>query len=273
MSEQIDLGHGIVVTCGTLVSPARPETFPAFADSKPMLTMDQTRDLLADKDRTPAVTLFPAAQWIANQGGRGSCNGYAGAKALQRARVKRGLPLVKLSGEGLYAQINGGRDQGSMLDDGMKCMIDSGVPPEDMVPHEEYLWSKISQEAKAACGRFRAHEAYRVDTDEEMACGIALGYVGVIAVHVTNAYNRIDADGVVSATDGPGNHAVCVEDARWRDNEFQYLVPGSWGLQLHDQGRGWHSWRRHLRTTVTYHAFYLIRSVSEDTNNPLPEVQ
>lgn len=266
---------GEQIALGLLVPESRPLTFPAYADSgQPMYTRDQKIALINDPKRMKAQTWFPNSVYIKSQGGRGSCNGYAGAKALERARVKRGLKHVPLSGEGLYAQINGQRDAGSMLDDGMKALVEKGVPPESMVPHQEYLWRNISAEARAAMPRFKALECYRVDTSDELESGLCAGFVGVIAVHANNAFNRLDGDARVSPTDGPGNHAVGVDDIRIHSNgEFEFDMFNSWGLRYGREGRGWVSWSRHLRTTSRYHAFYLIRSTNDDPqgDNP-PEV-
>lgn len=272
MSMQFYEYDGQAFALGCQVPSVRPTTFPAYADSQPMFTRKQLEEIYGDPKRTKARVLFDAQQYIRSQGGRGSCNGYAGAKTLEKTRVKRGLKHVPLSGEGLYAQINRGQDHGSMLDDGMKALCDNGVPPEDLVPHEEYLWGRISAEAKAACVRFKAFECYRADSEDELVSGLAAGFLGVIAVHVANGFSRLDSDGRVTPTDGPGNHAVGVDDFRPFQGQWEFDMVNSWGLQYGQQGRGWVSWQRHLRTTSRYHAFYLIRSTLDDPQgvNPPP---
>lgn len=263
---------GNLFPLGCLVPDRRPETFPAYADSQPMFTRDQKLDLLRDPKRMGATLWFPNSIYIKSQGGRGSCNGYAGAKALERARVKRGLRHIPLSGEGLYAQINGGRDGGSMLDDGMKAITERGVPPESLVPHQEYLWRNISEEARQAMPRFKAVECYRVDTSDELESGLCAGFVGVVAVHVTNAFMTLEADGSVFPTDGPGNHAVGVDDIRWTGKEFEFWMFNSWGLRYGREGRGWLSWSRHFRSPSRHHAFYLIRSTTDDPQGVNPPI-
>ena len=254
---------------GLLVPDSRPMGFPAFADKQKLYTRREIQEILADGCRTTSRHQF-GPDWIKFQGNRGSCNGYAGAGALERARVKRGLDHVVLSGEGLYAQINRGKDQGSLLEDGMEKLCGVGIPPESMVPHEEYLWSNVSNEAKQACARFRALECYRVDTEEELASGLAAGFVGVIAVHANDAFMRLDGSGRVSPTDGPGNHAVGVDDVRIFGDEYEFDMFNSWGTKYGQDGRGWISWKRHLKTTVRYHSFYLIRSTTDDPDAKNP---
>jgi len=264
--------NGEVFALGCLVPEVRPTTFEAYADSQPMFTRAQLEEIYGDPKRTKARVLFDAKQYIKSQGKLGSCNGYAGAKSLEKARVKRGLPHIALSGEGLYAQINGGQDHGSLLDKGMQALCDNGIPPEEMVAHEEFLWSRVSSEAKDACKRFKAFECYRADSEDELSSGLAAGFLGVIAVHVTNGFTTLDSAGRVTPTDGPGNHAVGVDDFRIFNGNIEYDMVNSWGLTYGEQGRGWVSWTRHLRTTSRNHAFYLIRSTMDDPNgvNPPP---
>ena len=261
-----------VFLLGCVPEDKRPETFAAYADNQPMWTKEQKLEHLRNPSRMSATMWFPNSAYIKSQGGRGSCNGYAGAKALERARVKRGLRHIPLSGEGLYAQINDGRDAGSHLDRSMNALVKNGVPPESLVPHQEYLWNRISEEARQAMPRFKAIECYRVDTSDELESGLCAGFVGVVAVHVTNAFTRLDSDGSVYPTDGPGNHAVGVDDIRWNGKEFEFWMFNSWGLRYGQEGRGWLSWTRHFRNSSRYHAFYLIRSTIDDPQGVNPPI-
>lgn len=259
---------------GLRVPAKRPESLPRVRDAITRLNRNDILEVLNDPQRFAGRDRF-GPEYIKHQGNRGSCNGYAGAKALERARVIAGQPYVALSGEGLYAQINDGRDMGSGLQEGMDALISRGTCPEDLVPREEHLWRRISEQAKQAMSRFRIakDEAYRVDEDLELAWGLANGFVGVVAVHANNNFDRLDGDGVVTSTHGVGNHAVGVDDARWFGDEFQFDMFNSWGLNYGWQGRGWLSWKRHFTKTIQYHTFYLIRATTEDTKDSevLPE--
>jgi hypothetical protein len=257
---------------GLLVPEKRPLTTPRLRDVIPLLNRKEIEEIIRDPKRVAGRNLF-GPKVIKHQGSRGSCNGYAGAKALQRSRVLQGMPHVELSGEGLYAQINDGRDRGSGLQEGMEALLKNGVPPEAMVPREEYLWSRITEEAKRACSRFRAAECHRADDEDELATGLALGFVGVVAVHANNAFMRLDGNGIVNPADGVGNHSVGVDDLTIIGGEYAFDMFNSWGLTYGDQGRGLLTWRRHFRTPSRHHAFYLIRAAHSDPegiNPPIP---
>lgn len=256
---------------GCLVPDSKPQRIAAYEDSQPMLSKQEIVDLVQNENRTPARKRFPAEQWIRNQGGRGSCNGYAGAWALARARVMAGLPFEPLSGEYLYSMINGGRDSGSMLDDGMEKIQSDGVARESLVKHESYLWNQMSQEARQDAERFKAFECYAARTEMGWASGLALGWVGVCATHYTNAMMRLN-NGVSAESHGPGNHAECCQDiVILSGDEFGYDLANSHGLRVLDKGQHIVTWKKHLSSTTRNHVFYLIRGVTDDPQNPAPE--
>lgn len=269
-NERIELYTGEIVGTGLWVPDVKPTAFALFCDSVPMLTHEQVLRLINDPQRRMGRKRFDSS-WIGNQGGFGSCNGYAGAKALQRSRVMGGRSRVDLSGEGLYAQINDGRDQGSGLQEGMECLCENGVPPESMIPpRSTYRWDKINQEAKDARSRFKADECYRAESDEELAVGVALGFMAVVAVQANDSFQNLDDNGIASDTDGPGNHAVGVDDVRFFAGEYQYDFYNSWGLNYGDKGRAFLSWRRHFGGPSRNHAFYLIRTANDDPQGDNP---
>ena len=250
---------GEIVGTGLLMPAKRPETFAPFRLSVGAKTPEQIIELINAR-ATPAIEWFPAQQWIRNQGQRSSCNGWAAAGALRRSIFKAGGKDVPLSGADLYSQINGGRDAGSMLDKGMHAMVKTGCAPESMVNPMTFRENEINMEAKRQRENFRAGECHRVDEELELAAGLAMGYVGVVAVHYQGNYNRLDSNGVAYPCPGPGNHAVGVEDVRWRNNRFEFGEFNSHGLRSGDEGRRWLTWKDHLAQTNRYHALYLIRS-------------
>ena len=260
-----DDGAGHFVRTGNIAPETKPVTTMAtIADKLGVLTRDGIEKILADPNRKTARERFPAS-WIKNQGRRGSCNAYAACAATERARAVRRLPRVELGPEFLYSQINGGSDRGSMLDAGMRSMITTGCPPKEFVTYESYRKSQQSPEAYANASRFRILEPYALNSDEELATAIALNFFCVVAVHVANPWFKLDSNGVVMPTDGPGNHAIAVDDVRINSRgEYEFDHPGSWATTYGDQGRGWITWNRHMRTTVRYHQFFAIRSTQDD---------
>jgi len=228
--------------------------------------------LINDKDRVKSRDLF-GDDWVYNQGNIGSCNGCAGAKALERSRVKSGMDHVVLSGEYLYSRINDSRDIGSMLDDGMEWLSKNGVAPFKSRHSQKYRERDFTAEDVRDAARYKGIECYGVDTELELATGLALGFVGVVAVHATNAFMNLDNQGRVQRSQGPGNHAVLVDDVRIIDGELCFDMANSWGLSYGDKGRGYLTWKNHLSQPNSNHYFYLIRATSTDSEDGTPELQ
>ena len=261
MSETI-LIDGVQYGTGLLVPTFKPKTFPVYGDNGPMFSRDQIGKIVTDPERVAGSRLFKPEEWIRSQGNVGSCNGQAAAHALERTQVSRGIKRRRLSGEGLYALINGGVDQGSMLDDGMHALVNNGAPEEQYVPVARFFTQRqLSRDAVESMKRNKAHECYRVETEDELASGLAAGFCGVVAVHATNSYGRLDGRGVSPPANGVGNHAVLVHDVRLSPSGgYEFESANSWGLKWGDRGHNWITWASHLQSTIKYHAFYLIRS-------------
>jgi hypothetical protein len=253
---------------GCLVPAAFPTGFPTFADSFPseMLAPDAIRSALAGK---PSMwgrrQRFAGKKYIRNQRSFGSCNGWSTAGTLSRVRELRGEPYVCLSGADAYSQMNGGRDNGSVLADGMKIVEVGGIAPEDLVPWDHVFAYQIPPEARAARTRFRGFKVYACDEEIELASALVLGRCGVVAVHATNSFNRQDGDGVNLGGNGVGNHSVGVQDIRLAaDGTLQFDMPNSWDTEWCDGGYTWLTWNRHLRETVKYHRFWVLVSTADD---------
>lgn len=240
----------------------------AFADAVPLMSFDAIKQHLETVPRVDTISRFGG--YVKNQGRRGSCGGYAGAKALQRARVRRGLPFVSLSGEGVYAAANGGQDNGTLLVDVARVLEERGAPLEAEVPHEEYRMSAIPSAVWQRALSYRGHELYRVSTEQELATALALDFDCVVAVHVTDNWQKMLSDNLIPPCYGVGNHAVGLDNIRYntRYSRLEYLHYGSWGSEMHVNGYAWLAWDWHLASTNPHHGFYAIRSTVDDDKPP-----
>ena len=235
---------------------------PSFESAMPHLMLNDTqiRSLLADPDRVPSRQTYDVT-WILNQGQYGSCNPTATAGALSRARYRRGLSKLLFSGAFLYSLINGGRDQGSALEDAMNAVMQYGIAPLSMVPPNDIYTYLIPAGAKAEAFKHRGLKAFAVGTQQGLRSALAAQIPCVTAIEAGNNYANA-TDGFPAVDSGPGDHAVCADDLCLIDGKEYFDSPGSWGGRFGVNGRQYLTWE-HYRQTFPNHTFFAIASTDE----------
>ncbi len=262
--------EGRTLRLGTLLPPmGKPRTMAPLVSAPGFRAW--TRVEIEDAVRRKPIKRrhqFAGKNWIVNQANRGSCNAAALTGALRRAMALAGRNDVPhLSWEFGYAQINGGRDQGSMLDDGMQeVILGTGLPPLDLARHplnKHILKSQYSAEDYRDALNWKGEQCYTVDTPEELATLVLSGQgAAVVAVHVGSSFTRMDKDGYAGADRGAGNHAVGVCDVEIINGRLAFDHFGSWDVTMHADGYAYFDWDRHLAPCNQYHDFYAIVAAS-----------
>jgi hypothetical protein len=268
---QIIDDYGVPRELGTIPQlPGFTSAMPVYADSgKPMFTLDQLRTMAVERD-TLGSTKFDAS-FIKDQRSHGSCNGFAAAYALTKARIRRGLPRVDLSGAFAYSLMNGGRDNGSLLEDGMQAIMEHGIAPESLVKWDMIYPRQQPANAKAEALRYRAFECYAAPTELELFSGLAAGFDAVFAVDVNDSFMRLDRDGVAGGGRGVGNHAVSGDGyGVLPSGELFADGVNSWNTSYGAQGRMRLTYARHFANTTKYHMIYLVRSATDDPQGDNP---
>lgn len=251
--------NGDVRRLGSLLPPAGfVSALPTFEKEYPVWEDDQIRKIVTDPNRKPSRIRFDSS-WIKNQLNFGSCNGFAGASSLSKARVKRGLSRVDLSGSYLYSRINGGRDRGSMLADGMDAVQKFGIAPESMVNAKMIYPNLQPAGADAEALKHRGLVAYAVQTKQGFRTAMAAGFPVIVAVQAGSRFQTFNGSGIAYVDGGSGNHAVHVDDIQVVNGTEVYDMANSWGLSFGQQGRLYLSWDSFAQTFTT-HVFYAIGS-------------
>lgn len=266
MNETIDFA-GETFALGCNVPEHYPTALPSITTAPGFRVWSKSEIIEAIKAKPLARRKqFAGEQWIVNQRNLGSCNAAASVGALRRVMAMTGRNEVPLlCWEFLYAQINGGRDQGSLLVDGMAALVEHGAPPLDTAKHPIGKHFKASQFDAAdheAAKAWRAEACFAIDDELELATFILAGGAANVAVHVGNNFTQLNSQGFAGASGGPGNHAVVVDDVTIIDGELAFDMPNSWGLNFGDDGRAYLSWRHHFRNTVGKHRFFSVAAAS-----------
>ncbi len=189
--------------------------------------------------------------WVLNQARLGKCNASATVNASHNRRDLDGLPHIVLSDCYLYMHINRGRDQGSLLQDGMEW-AKRGLAPRNLsmpgekyvekytIPHDIYLknqmpekWYKAAQEAATM---YTSFEAYKLPVGDyrtfkiALASALARDHQVIHAWHVGNNSMRLQ-NGYAVQGNGVGNHATLFHSGKWvgGDDLVHPDIENSWG--------------------------------------------
>ncbi len=275
MSEKFKfhLADGTEVYTGNIVPETLPLSFEAFPD-KHLRPLDEIVDLIKNPKRISVREKFGQYVDQMNQGRLGSCNAYMVGWMLSTLKYQATGKWDRLSPEWLYLNINGGKDEGSLLDKGMVFATDFGMAPYNQAFYEKYNANQLSMEqqrwASQNCVDFRFGECYQAPRNSVEQCWhslvscIAGGGVVGLAVHVGNNYMKSTA--WCGLDRGPGNHAIAGTELVLRTpnprsiGDIGIVSPQSWGSRFADQGFT-NLTMQHIAEPMRYHGLYCVRTV------------
>lgn len=237
-------------------------SYQTFETEHPVWDDSDIRRAITDPNRKPRREIF-GDKWIMDQKSHGSCNGFAGAGALSRARYLRGIQDgLLLSGAYLYSLINGGRDNGSALEDGLRAIQKYGIAPASLVTWDMIYPSRQPRSAKAEAEKRKGLACYACQTKQGFRTAVAAGFPVIVAVHAGRNFQRLNAQGIAGVDTGRGNHAIHVDDVRIVGGTEVYDSVNSWNLNYGTRGRAYLTWDSFAQTFGT-HTFYAIASTEE----------
>lgn len=266
MSEEIDQivdEGGEVRRLGSLTVPdGFVSSFKTFETEHPVWDDKDIRRAITDPNRRPRRTIFDR-RWILDQKSHGSCNGFAGAGALSRARYLRGLTDgLLLSGAYLYSLINGGKDNGSALEAGMQALPVHGLPPGKLVTWDMIYPHLQPPNAKAEALKHKGKQLWACQTKQGYRTAVAAGFPCIVAVHAGRNFQNLNQKGISGADNGKGNHAVLTDDMCLVGGTEVFDMANSWNLGFGEDGRSYLTWDS-FEQTFGYHTFYAIGSTEE----------
>ena len=230
MIQQLQMPDGSVVRLGNRVPTTRKaKRFPTFGDSgdTKLIGRAEWPDLLAAyKSLSFDAPNLPPDK---NQNGVGQCNPTAAALAMEHRRAVQGLPYVSLSPADLYARINGGHDDGSLLEDALAELQTNGIGTSascgDLWKDGFYRGGASGQERS----RFRADEVFHCPTFDHHFSAALQGFSLVSGIPWYGNFTP-DKDGWLPAGQGKyGGHAIFGYKPTWRNGEFAIWHAQTWG--------------------------------------------
>lgn len=229
----------------SVACPTTPEAFIAAFDLQAGprslgLILGKPKLRWVEFGSTPNTPIIPRAQWkpvdlgaflppVHDQDGRGQCASSAACTAFEACRRQAGLPYVYASAGDLYSRVNGGRDQGSFLEDNLQELLTNGVATVASVP---YVWDGRRYNTAAIVAErrnFRVVEAYLCTSFDAMASAVQQGFFVEHGLMWFDNF-RPDADGWLPAAGrgGMGGHALCGYGLVQRNGVWGIRTRNSW---------------------------------------------
>jgi hypothetical protein len=196
---------------------------------------------------TPATPLVPRAEWadriravadgpdfaflppVHDQDGVGQCNCDDTTALIESVRMQQGLPHVELSAADLYARINGGRDQGSLLEDAMAEVMANGV---GTAATSGRIWKRGDYKGPAPAServRFKVLEAFLCPTFDHCMSAVLAGFRLSTGIMWYSNYEP-DRDGWLPRGMGQaGGHAIFGYKPAMRNGVYGIWHQNSWG--------------------------------------------
>jgi fibronectin type 3 domain-containing protein len=232
---------------------------PELARSIPLVPSVQHRGLPS------SVDLAPRMPPVSNQGQQNSCVAWATAYAMrsyhEENQRKWGYDAPVRGGKGdhvfspayVYNQINGGRDEGSVMENALSLMVREGVAPWSAMPYSDRDYrSQPNAEQKRAASSFKLQRYARLqhrDLDAIKA-ELAAGRPVIFGMGVDDAFYSLGAT-VYDGNGGKsyGGHAMTLvgyDDAKKspRGHKGAFKIMNSWGSGWAEQGFGWISYQQ-----------------------------
>ena len=211
---------------GNIPAPLR-YSWPVFGDvpNTKLIPRDRWASLVPD-DEGPGHPLLSDPH---DQDGVGMCNCSATAGAIEDARLRQGLPMVRLSGGDLYKRICfNGRDSGSTLEDGIRAAMSEGIASVDVVPYMD--WRNSHAGAEESRKKYRVLEAFLCPTFDHCFSASIQGFDLISGVWWYNSGFDPDSGGWMpsSGGGGRGGHAVRGYKPARRGQKYGIWHRNSW---------------------------------------------
>jgi hypothetical protein len=194
------------------------------------------------------IDVLPRSEWeeyslkpqrlrCQDQGNQGSCNAAAATCAVESVRKMAGMSLLELSRGNLYGQINGGRDQGSLLGDALEALLKNGTVPNGVIGDDQWQRSTWPRNWEEEAKPYRILEAYYCPTFAHMATAVQYGYFLDFGIMVGNNFQPDSSGWLPDYQSGYGGHAMAGFGlARHRDGRWGIETSNSWGSRWGNNG-------------------------------------
>ena len=192
------------------------------------------------KARCDALGLGPESRFLPpthDQNGIGQCNADATTGAMESQRAKQGLVYVQLSAADLYSQINGGRDNGSTLFDGLRAASEVGVGTAATCGT---VWKRGNWKGPVPASeraRFRVLEAFLCPTFDHCFSAVLMEFDLISGIYWYDSYTPGEDGWLPRGRGSSGGHAVHGYKPTYKGDRFGIWHQNSWSPRWGLNGR------------------------------------
>ena len=213
-----------------------------------------------DSSLPSAIDLSPNFPPVGDQGGQGSCVGWAVGYALKsfQERLEEGWefgPTTSFSPAWVYNQINGGSDDGSQIYDALSLIVDKGAATWQTMPYK--FLDHRSQPTDAAtreAAQYKAASWGSVRGMTQIKAALSQRRPVVVGMDAYDSFDELSGANPVYNTfapvDSDGGHAVTI--VGYDDNRFggAFKIINSYGTRWGDKGYFWLPYK-HFQSVVS----------------------
>jgi hypothetical protein len=217
-----------------------------------------------------AFTPNPHLPSVHDQNGYGMCNASATCAAMEYCRAVQGLKFVKLSAGHLYGRINGGRDQGSLLEDGLEAAMKVGVATVGACPYLQ--WRSRPPGSDEQARHFRVLESFLCPTFDHVFSAVCMGFGMITGIRWYDNFTPNEQGWLPRAGRGRwGGHAIFGHTPVVDESDpghFGVEHTNSWTERYGKQGR-FVIGEEHYSGPVG--GWWAVRAVTDEGGGELPE--
>jgi C1A family cysteine protease/fibronectin type 3 domain-containing protein len=223
---------------------------------------------------------------VGSQGGQGSCVAWSVAYATKsyqeyiERKDKTNWNYIDgakinysriFSPAFVYNQINGGKDNGSVIENALALVVSKGVPTWETMPYtdRDFKTQPTASQMEAA-SKFKAKEFLRIKSTEinDIKKQITLGRPVVTGIPVSEGFYSLGKK-VYSVPKGTnlGGHAIVI--VGYDDSLNAFKIQNSWGTGWGDKGFGFIDYQFFMKNA--YMGYVLIDTI--DTSVPVNPVK
>lgn len=175
---------------------------------------------------------------ILDQKATSSCVGHGCCSGMEMCWLQSGRPYQRFNPYFIYGLINGGKDAGAMISDGLKALMQYGVCMREALQAGVMFKNQFPQSAFNNAGRFKLVQAYRCATFEDICSALTLGFVCPLGIMVGQNFSNVDSEGIAPLPNGGGGGHCVLGVSLKKHSRYGWLIKiqNSWGRNFAKSG-------------------------------------